>query len=607
MTVLRQLPPFLVNQIAAGEVIERPAAALKELIENALDAKATQIEIEIEEGGRSLLAVHDNGQGMTADNLAQAVERHVTSKLPDDHLGNIISYGFRGEALPAIGAVARLTIKTRMAGMAAGALINVNGGAKFAVEPAARGIGTSVFVRELFYATPARLKFLKSTTAETSAVRDCVERLALVNPAIGFSLQMDGRQVLTVPQNINADTALADRVQNIMGAEFMANALPVTVTRDGFRLTGYISVPTYHRASSTRQFFYVNGRVIKDKMLPVVVRVAYGDLVPKGRFPELVLFLTVLPEDVDVNVHPAKTEVRFKDVNLVRGFIISALQRSLQSVTLNAAPHLSERALNFAQGNTLAFARGYGQAFARGSGQTFSNSQLQGNYLPRSGGLADSARQLFQAAPSARAETFTTENDGDTAHPLGAARAQLHENYIIAQTAQGLVIVDQHAAHERLVYEKLKIQLTAGQIVSQNLLIPLPVELPASAVGLILQHAAQLELSGLIIEGFGDGVILVRAVPAALADADLSALIRDLADLLAEQDDTNLLQERLLEICAKRACYGSVRSGRRLNAAEMNALLRDMEQMPNSGQCNHGRPTYVELQLSDIEKLFKRR
>jgi DNA mismatch repair protein MutL len=583
MAKIQRLPETIVNQIAAGEVLERPAAAIKELLENALDAGAQQIDIEIADGGRSLLAVHDDGHGMDAENLALAVERHATSKLPDLNLSHIHARGFRGEALAAMGAVSRLEVTTRRPQEKSGHQIQVNGGAVMAIAPASRAPGTSVVVREIFYATPARLKFLKTNATETAAIRDITAQQALAAPQAGFRLQVDGKTVLdyAAPDLAQEDSVVA-RIGQVMGENFLANARRVQAEKSPLQIHGWISLPTHHRATSSAQYFIVNGRVVKDKLLFGAVRGAYGDLLPGGRHAELVLWFDLPAEDVDVNVHPAKTEVRFRDSTAVRNFVVSALRRTLLESAQTTTSDLSQA--------------------------TFARFKSPGYSLRQD--FQQSATGLFEHAPSARhGHVMQNENeDWQEKFPLGAARAQLHENYILAQTAQGLILVDQHAAHERLVYERLKKNLLTGDVPSQQLLIPEIVELPAAASAALLVQAESFEKLGLVMESFGDGDIIVRATPAMLGEVNCQKLLADLGDMLAQDSgNADLLLTQLEQVASTMACYGSVRSGRSLNIMEMNALLREMEVTQNSGQCNHGRPTYISLSLSDIEKLFERR
>jgi len=581
--IIQRLPETIVNQIAAGEVVERPAAALKELIENALDAGARQIDVEILDGGRSLLAVHDDGSGMNADNLALAVERHATSKLPDLNLSNIQDRGFRGEALAAIGAVARLQITSREKSARAANMISVTAGKISPVVAASRAPGTSVEAREIFFATPARLKFLKGNAAEAAAAREVVERQSLAAPQSGFRLAIDGRAALNYPApGLAAEDPARARVQQVMGESFIANARDVLAEMNGLQLRGWVSLPTHSRATAARQYFIVNNRVVKDKLLIGAVRGAYGDLLPTGRHAELVLWLDVPPADVDVNVHPAKTEVRFRDATAVRNMLVSSIRRTLHDTSQQTSTHLSGAAFRYFQSRPQSLPQ-----FYRPSG-------------------------LFEDVPSAQYDAGSVQENIDDSYqekfPLGAARAQVHENYIVAQTMDGLVVVDQHAAHERLVYEKMKKNLLSGDVPAQQLLIPEIVELSANASAALLAQTEALARLGLVIESFGNGALMVRATPALLGEVNAQNLLRDLGDALADEaDDADLLRNKLENVAATMACHGSVRSGRRLNAAEMNALLREMEATPNSGQCNHGRPTYIELKLKDIEKLFSRR
>jgi DNA mismatch repair protein MutL len=587
---IRRLSEGTVNRIAAGEVVERPAAAVKELVENAIDAGARRIDIAAGNGGADLLLVEDDGIGMTAADLALAVQRHATSKLPladgEDDLSRIVTMGFRGEALPSIGAVARLSLMSRMADGEA-AEIRVEGGAVTGPKPAAFGArgqhGTRAEVRELFYATPARLKFLKSTRSEELAILDIVKRLAMARPGIAFSLTLDGRRALTLEAETEAETgpeARLKRLSAIMGRDFAANAARVEAVREGVTLAGYAGLPTYNRANAAMQFLFVGGRPVRDKLLLGAVRGAYADFLARDRHPALALFLDCDPAFVDVNVHPAKTEVRFRDAGLVRGLIVGALKQALAAAGHRAATTVADAALT---------------AFQRGA--EFSPAPWQAS------GLSEPA-PLFAAAPSVRMEAPAAEA---APLPLGVARAQLHETYVVAQTADGIVIVDQHAAHERLVYERMKKALANGGVARQPLLIPEVVALDPAEVTRLAARAGELAELGLVIEPFGPDAVVVRETPAALGETDVKGLVRDLADEIAETGNALALKERLEEIAGTLACHTSVRAGRRLNGEEMNALLREMEATPHSGQCNHGRPTYVELKLADIEKLFGRR
>jgi len=592
---VRQLPPNLVNRIAAGEVVERPASVAKELIENAIDAGARRIDIATAGGGLRLIRVSDDGSGMGADDLALAVERHATSKLANDDLSAIMTLGFRGEALPSIGAVARLSIQSRAEGAGEAHEIAVDGGRKSKLKPAALGSGTRVEVRDLFYATPARLKFMKSERAEAAAIADMVKRLALARPEIAFSLTTDERTAFHLdacPPGL-IDHGLA-RLGRILGPDFVKDALPVRARRDNIGLEGFAGLPTLHRPNSLQLYLVVNGRPVRDKLLAGTVRAAYGDLVPQGRYPMLALFLTVPPDEVDVNVHPAKTELRFRDPNAVRSIIIGALREALGAAGHRATSSLSQAALG-----RLAPPSG-----RRPPPETFD---------PQSFGFAERAQAPLGplAEPSADTRGSSAEDDVlGTLYPLGAARAQINDTFIIAETEDALVIVDQHAAHERLVYERLKRAFANGGISRQLLLIPEVVELDADAAARLCAAAGELERLGLVVEPFGPASVLVREVPSLLGTCDVKRLLADLAAELAEAEDgeeTRLLAERLDHVLSTMACHGSVRAGRRLNPEEMNALLRDMERTPFTGQCNHGRPTYIELKLADIEKLFSRR
>ncbi|MCW8916821.1 MAG: DNA mismatch repair endonuclease MutL [Magnetovibrio sp.] len=602
---IRRLPETLVNQIAAGEVVERPAAALKELVENALDAGASNIDIQLREGGRSLISVTDDGRGMGPDDLALAVERHATSKLPDDDLVHIQSLGFRGEALPSIGAVARLTLTSRTVDGDSAWSLKVEGGRVGEVEPAAHPQGTRVEVRDLFYATPARLKFLKTARTELSHATEMINRLAMAHPGVGFTLSDGNRTVIRLaPAQGELFTQRLDRLGAVMGRDFFDNALLVEAVREGIKLTGHIGLPTLNRGNGQQQYMFVNGRPVKDKLFFGAVRGAYRDFLAHDRYPYVALYLEVPPDQVDVNVHPAKTEVRFRDVGLVRGLIVSALKHTLADAGHRASTTVSNAALGAVQDSGFA-----------GTTQFQSRRLNQGAGYP-SAGLSDRAAafqaplQNFDMTPTARAETdyqpVDIQEEGQD-FPLGVARGQVHETYIVSQTADGIVIVDQHAAHERLVYERMKQALDEGGIKRQGLLLPEVVELDEPAAARLTKRIDELTELGLVIEAFGEGAVVVRETPAMLGQTDVQTLIKDLADDLAEWGEVLSLHEKLSDVAATMACHGSVRAGRRLNGNEMNALLREMEATPHSGQCNHGRPTYVELKLSDIEKLFGRR
>lgn len=627
---VRRLDPVLVDRIAAGEVVERPAAAVKELVENAIDAGARAIAVEIEAGGRRLIRVTDDGRGMSEADLALAVERHATSKLPDGDLMAIATLGFRGEALPSIGAVSRLAITTRAAGAECGLEIVVDAGAKGAIRPAPGAQGTRVEVRDLFAATPARLKFLKSDRAEALAVAEVVKRLAVAHPQIRFSLAGDGVAGLTCPPEPEGPEGLARRLARVIGRDFAENAAPVEAAREGFSLSGLVGLPTYHRGTGQAIHFVVNGRPVRDKLLLGAVRGAYADVMASDRHPALALFIACDPATVDVNVHPAKTEVRFRDPGLVRALVVSAIREALARAGHRASTTVADRTLAALRPHSGTSVHGWTRPAAPRPLPLDRSWQApdgfaeagQATYRAAQGAAAAPAAQPAFAgmAPSADARAAwreagapaPAEAEGDREdHPLGAARAQLHETYILAQTRDGIVLVDMHAAHERLVYERLKRERAGAGVARQMLLIPEIVELDPGDAARLVEAADQLETVGLALESFGPGAVCVRETPAALGRPDVKALMRDLADALADSegdgDAADPLARRRDAILSRMACHGSIRSGRRLKPEEMDALLREMEATPLSGQCNHGRPTYVELKLADIEKLFGRR
>lgn len=585
----------MINRIAAGEVVERPASVVKELVENAIDAGAMRIEIATAGGGMSLIRVTDDGIGLDPDDLPLAVERHCTSKL-DRGLDAIGTLGFRGEALASIGSVARLTLSSRRRGADEGWSIAVDGGRVGAPRPVAMSEGTRVEVTDLFFATPARLKFMKSERAEAAAVADIVRRLALAHPGIRFSLAGSDRALT----DFEAANDLWDRIAQIVGADFRANAIEVDAIRENVRLTGLAGLPTFNRGNALQQYFFVNERPVRDKQLLGALRAAYADLMYRDRYPVAVLFIDLAPHLVDVNVHPTKAEIRFRDAGLVRGLVVGGLKEALASAGHRAT----------ATGGTA-----MSSAFARrpplpvishtGPRQDFYAAPL----VPPQG-FAEPEQAAFADMPMSADIRPTAEPlpEGDAAaHPLGAARAQVHANYIIAQTADGIVVVDQHAAHERLVYERLKAGLASRDVPRQMLLVPEVVDLPEDDVARLDERAEELTEFGLVLEAFGPGAVAVREVPAMLKGLDVGALVRDLAGELAEMDATTLLRSQLDRVAGTMACHGSVRSGRRLRPEEMDALLREMERVPHSGQCIHGRPTYIELKLADIERLFGRR
>ena len=596
---VRRLDPVLVDRIAAGEVVERPAAVVKELVENAIDAGASSVEVTIEAGGRRLIRVVDDGRGMTADDLDLAVERHATSKLPDGDLGRIATLGFRGEALPSIGAVAQLTIVTRTAGAAHGSAIVVDGGRKGPVRPTAATPGTRMEVADLFGATPARLKFLKTDRAEVLAAADTVRRLAVAHPTIRFTLSGDGLSGLSFGPETADEDGFLRRAARVLGADFSGNAAPVGAEREDMRLRGHAGLPTFHRGSATHIHLVVNGRPVRDRLLLSAVRGAYADTMAGDRHPVLALRLQCDPHRVDVNVHPAKTELRFRDPAFVRSLAVSAIRDALARSGHRAATSVS----------TAAFGRFRPDGAGGGGGAGFGRQPLPVSPAEGANGFGEIGQAAFAAFETTSAPPPSAAPDADGSEaPLGAARAQLHETYVLAQTRDGIVIVDQHAAHERLVYERMKRQREAAGIARQPLLIPAVVELDATDAARIVAEAENLAELGLAVEAFGPGAVLVREVPAALAGGSVPALLTDIADALADGDPgTTPLATRMDAILSRMSCHGSVRAGRRLLPAEMDALLREMEATPLSGQCNHGRPTYVELKLADIERLFGRR
>ena len=593
---VRRLDPILVDRIAAGEVVERPGSAVKELVENALDSGERRIDVAIEDVGRKLIRVVDDGCGMDEHDLALAIERHATSKIPDGDLSNIATLGFRGEALPAIAAVAHLSIDTRARDAPHGFSIQVEAGEKRALRAGNWPRGTRVEARDLFLATPARLKFMKSDRAETSAVVDVVKRLAMAHADVRFSFGSNGGALFDYPANGADEAGRARRIAQVLGEEFASNAIAIDAERSGVRLSGLAGLPTYNRANAQMQYVYVNGRPVRDKLFSGAMRAAYLDFLSADRHPALVLFVECDPAMVDVNVHPAKAEVRFSDPGLVRGLVVGAVKQALSGVLHRGADTGARAALG------MIAARG---DFCPRAPLDWSVA-LSPNAPP---GFAENPQAAFAAgAPAADARAHEADaSPRDLEAPLGAARAQLHETYVIAQTSDGLVIVDQHAAHERLVYEKLKRQREQSGVARQMLLIPCVVELESDRMEALLPAFGELAELGLVLEAFGPGAVLVRETPAILGEIDLARLVADIADLLAEDGDARALSRRLDHVLATCACHHSVRAGRRLSVEEMNALLREMETTPGAGQCNHGRPTYVELKLSDIEKLFGRK
>ena len=599
--VIRQLDANAINRIAAGEVVERPASAVKELVENAIDAGARRIDIAIAQGGKSLIRVTDDGCGIAPDDLALALSRHATSKIDGTDLLNIHTFGFRGEALPSLGAVGRLTITSRAEGFDA-AEIKVSGGEMGSVKPAALTRGTIVTLQDLFYATPARLKFMRSDRAEVQAISDVVKRLAMAEPFVSFTLRdVSGGGEGRVTFRADAQTgdmfdALHGRLANVLGREFADNAVPIDAERDGFHLTGYAALPTYSRGAAVAQFLFVNGRPVRDKVLVGALRGAYMDFLSRDRHPAACLFLDCDPTMVDVNVHPAKSEVRFREAGVARGLIVSAVRHALANA--------GHRASTTIAGETLGAMRAEAVEPRIYQMDRPSQGGLSASYAAQTPMFEDG--QTPFDAPSARIEANAPTDTPLSDHPLGAARAHLHENYIVAQTRDGIVLVDAHAAHERLVYERLKKQMAENGVARQALLIPDIVELSDGDAALIIGQADTLARFGVVVEPFGAGAIAVRETPALLGQCDVSGLIRDVLDELHDLGSSDLVQAKIEAILSRVACHGSVRTGRRLNGDEMNALLREMEATPHSGQCNHGRPTYVELKMTDIERLFGR-
>lgn len=599
---IRRLCENTINRIAAGEVIERPASAVKELVENAIDAEARTIQVTMIGGGRELISVSDDGFGMDREELELSIERHATSKLYEDDLSRIEHLGFRGEALPSIASVSRLTFTSRAVGSDQAWKIHIEGGRKGVPEPAGLDRGSRVEVRDLFFATPARLKFLKTERTELNHALDVIKRLAMANPEIGFSLYNADKKVFQVSggERDFLDNRLR-RLGAVLGAEFAQNALVIDAEREGIRLSGYAGLPTYSRGNAQQQYLFVNDRPVKDRLLTGAVRGAYMDFLARDRHPVLALFLEIDADMVDVNVHPAKAEVRFRESGVVRGLIVSALRRALSDAGHRASTTVSDAALQ-------SFNReGHGPALPFHSG----GGQRPFSPVNFSRGLAEQAQDFqrplgeMAAPPMGRHEAAVEEDVSQ--YPLGAARGQLHETYIIAQTDDGIVIVDQHAAHERLVYERMKKHMAENGVPRQILLLPEVVELEQAVADRLVARAEELKELGLLLENFGEGAVVVREAPALLGDMDIKGLVSDLGDELSELDEALSLKERLEEVAGTMACHGSVRAGRRLTTVEMNALLREMEATPHSGQCNHGRPTYVELKLKDIEKLFGRR
>ena len=599
---IRQLDEGAVNRIAAGEVVERPASAVKELVENALDAGARRVSVDYADGGKTLIRVTDDGCGMAPGDLPLALARHATSKIDGSDLLNILTFGFRGEALPSLGAVGRLTVTSRAQGTEA-AEITVGRGQVTGPKPAALGCGTVVTLRDLFHATPARLKFLRSDRAEAQAITDTVKRLAMAAPRVAFTLRDmsgggEGRVTFRAdPETGDMFDALQGRLARILGRDFTDNAIGIDASRDGLRMTGYAALPTYSRGSALAQYLFVNGRPVRDRMLSGALRAAYHDLVGRDRHPAAALFIDCAPTLVDVNVHPAKSEVRFRDPGQARGLIVSGLRHALAEHGHRAASTVADAALGAMRSET--------------GGRVYqmdrpSSGALRAAHAAQAPGFAEMQQHFSGRVDPGEVGTPEPDEPSAGSLPLGAARAQLHENYIIAQTSDGMVIVDQHAAHERLVYERLKRQMAENGVARQALLIPEIVELAETDAAQLAERAGDLARLGLTVEPFGPGAVAVRETPAILGPVDAAALLRDILDEMRHAGDSLTLRALLNAILSRIACHGSVRSGRRMTAEEMNALLREMEATPHSGQCNHGRPTHVTLRLDDIEKLFGR-
>ena len=605
---IRVLPSNLVNQIAAGEVVERPASVVKELVENAVDAGANIIDVYLNDGGKTLITVCDNGKGIDKDDLPIAVERHATSKLPDDDLFNICFLGFRGEALPSIASVAKLSIISRTKAADSAWKIEVKGGAKSQVVPSAGSCGTRIEVRDLFYAQPARLKFLKSSASETAACIEVLQRIAMANPALSFSLSAEGKKKLFYNAGLGNDTQQRlERLNEVVGNDFRDNAIMIDESREGVQISGYVSLPTYNKANSMSQYLFVNNRPVRDKLLLGAIKGAYQDVVPHGRYPVCALYISVPAHEVDVNVHPSKTEVRFFNANLVRGLLVVAIRNALgrasgkTSNSLNLSNIInSDFSQNMSQEeNCLAMREAERYSYMPDVKKSFGYSQRSGAKI-----LADDVLPQLEQKYSFKSEVYDTSSDD--VGPLGFARAQINNTYIIAQTEDSLIIVDQHAAHERIVMEKLKAGMSGKNASAQILLIPEIVDLSALEKSKILEQSENLAKLGLEIEEFGSSEVLVRTIPALLGDTDVKGLVKDIAEQIVEWGEGFDLEQKLHLVCATIACHGSVRAGRSLNIDEMNRLLRDMEKTPHSGQCNHGRPTYVEMKLSDIAHLFER-
>lgn len=617
---LHVLSPTTINRIAAGEVIERPASVVKELVENAIDAGSSKIDVVINNGGRNLISITDNGKGMSKDELELCIERHATSKLSDDDLFDINFLGFRGEALPSIGSVARMSITTRSKNSDDAWVLSINGGEQQEIAPAKLATGTKIEVRDLFFATPARLKFLKTERTETIYIQDVINKLAMAYPNVSFSLKNEKKTLIDTEKE--QETSLLARLGSIIGKDFEGNSIQINAEREGVKLSGYIALPTFNKGSSALQYLFINNRPVKDKLLIGAVRAAYQDFLARDRYPVVALFLELENGEVDVNVHPTKAEVRFRDAGIVRGLIVGALKNSLATAGHRASTTVAKEALsafkpsanvsNFPRPSFDAVNSQFPAAFPINNEDSMQEKETAEFTQPsfysnnNANNIQEKLFERDEQITSVRQEEQLYEPAGSVNYPLGLARCQLHETYIVAQAEKGIVIVDQHAAHERIVYERMKQSLAGAGVKTQRLLIPEVVELDALETDKLLAKQRDLQKFGLVIEKFGEEAVVVRETPALLGEVDAQGLIKNLANDIEEFDETLSIQEQLEHVCGTMACHGSVRSGRKLNVPEMNAILRDMEATPYSGQCNHGRPTYVELGLSDVEKLFGR-
>ena len=607
--VIKQLDETVINKIAAGEVVERPASAVKELIENSIDAGCSAITIEVADGGKTLIRVIDDGLGMSDIDLPMALRRHATSKLPNDNLLNINSFGFRGEALPSLGAVGRLRIISHNDGSGAHE-INVNGGKISDIKPAARTLGTTIELRDLFYATPARLKFLRSTKSELKAITDTVKGLSISTPNVAFTLidKTGGksRKILQVQKEKDVSLAsIKNRLSRVLGQDFSKNSIPIDVTREDVNLSGYVCLPTYARASNAMQYFFVNSRQVRDKQLIGALRAAYSDSMPRDRFPAAAIYINCRPDFVDVNVHPGKSEVRFRDPQGIRSLIVTGIRQVIAIEGHRSSSTLSTAALGAMREQTH-------QMPSTTNEQVTKNSQNM-DYNGNRRFFTRDVEPAFQEKWKPSARDFQTEDEHANfieefeSFPLGAPIAQFGENYIISQNEDGIVIIDQHAAHERLVYEKLKEQVQDNKIEVQALLVPEILELSEPEILVLIEYKDNLSKYGLKINQFGINSIAVQEIPAILNSENIKKLIFDILDELTDLENSDTLEKKINAVLSRIACHGSIRSGRMLRTEEMNSLLREMENTPNSGQCNHGRPTHISIRMSDIERLFGRR